>query len=186
MNEYQVSNAKITFTDEVRPAEKAGVVGSERIAIIETTDLLKAEVSIQEFDDGTKVIRLTEFLGDEPPRYTHLQSNGRLPILMRPNGDWMVLLRALRPGGKPYPTLNSVSFEELDELLGVDSKKWLENLGFEIDEWQKINPAAGRYKNGIGLAIHPSKAHLLVLPWTLTRVIALMKRLGKSTHLEVQ
>jgi hypothetical protein len=76
--------------------------------------------------------------------------------------------------------LNAITFEELDVLLGADSKTWLKELGLEVGTWSGLNPKAGRFKESIAVAIEPEKLNLLVLPWSLTRVIALMKNLGKS------
>jgi hypothetical protein len=97
------------------------------------------------------------------------------------DGRKVALLRALRPGGKDHATLNSVSLEELDGLLSADAKCWLEELGFEIGTWEEINPAAGKFKSALAVSVDAKDVRLLALPWTLTRVIALMKRLGKPT-----
>ena len=101
------------------------------------------------------------------------------------NGDWVSLLRALRPGGREWPTLNYVSMEELDSLLGSSAQDWLTGLGFKVGTWAELNPSAKRFKNSIAVSIPADKSELLVLPWTLTRVVALMKQLGENKVVDV-
>ncbi len=180
MSNFPVSNSSVTLGIENRPFEAGGKSGTAEICQIETSDGLKAEVSIQKFSDGEIHIRLTEFLKTPPPRYSHLIKNGTMTVQVREDGKWVALLRALRPGGREHPTLNSVSLEELDMLLDYkDVKEWLESLGFELGTWSELNPKAGKFKDSFAVAIDASKGNLLVLPWALTRVIALMKQLGK-------
>ena len=180
MTEFTVSNSTVTLGVGNRAFEAGGKTGAAEISQIETTDGLKAEVSIQKFSDGEIHVRLTEFLKPPPPKYAHLIKNGTMTVQVREDGKWVALLRALRPGGREHPTLNSVSKEELDTLLDhKDVRDWLENLGFELGTWSELNPKAGKFKGSLAVAIEPSKGNLLVLPWALTRVIALMKQLGK-------
>lgn len=179
---YGVSNCKLTFRGETRDFEAAGGSGFSEIVELETTDGLKAEVSIQNFHDGTVHIRLTEFLATPPPLYSHLISNGTMTVQTRTyDGHSVALLRALRPGGKEYPTLNSINIEELNSLLEQDTELWLKSLGFALGKWIDVNPEAGKFKDALAVSIEADKKRLLVLPWALTRVIALMKKLGKPT-----
>lgn len=179
---HTVANAKLTFVGETRTITDSTSPGTAEIVILETTDGLKGEVSVQFFGDGTVVVRLTEFLSPPPPTYAHLNRNGSMTVQTRStDGKKVALLRALRPGGKDHATLNSVSLEELDSLLGGDTKSWLEELGFELGTWEEINPDAGRFKGSLAVSVDADNVRLLVLPWALTRVIALMKKLGKPT-----
>lgn len=181
MENRVVGNVSLTFEGEVRPFDLSGKLGTAEIVQLQTTDGLKAEVSIQSFDDGDIHIRLTEFLSPPPPKYSHLNRNGAMTVQSREHdGKKLALIRALRPGGKAHSTLNAITFEELDVLLGADSKTWLKELGLEVGTWSGLNPKAGKFKESIAVAIEPEKLNLLVLPWSLTRVIALMKNLGKS------
>ena len=180
MTIYSVSNASVEFLGEKRPEVPGDRTGISEICNLSTTDGLKAEVAIQHFDDGDINIRLTEFLTTPPPTYAHLNRNGTMTVQTREtDGKRVALLRALRPGGREHATLNAINFHELDALLGTDSSAWLTDLGFEIGTWAALNPKAGKFKDSIAVAIEPENTALLVLPWTLTRVIALMNRLGK-------
>lgn len=181
MTAISLENLTLSFSDAFRDFESGQKQGVAEIVVLETTDGLKAEVSIQRFQDGEIHIRLTDFLTTPPPVYAHLTRNGTMTVQVREDGKWVALLRALRPGGKEHPTLNYVSLEELDKLLGSNATEWLENLGFEVGTWESLNPSAGRFKESVAVAIDACKGNLLVAPWALTRVIALMKRLGKTT-----
>lgn len=155
------------------------------ISEVTTIDGLRAEISLQRFFDGEIRVRLTEFLTTPPPAYSHLNRNGTMTVQVREDGSWVALLRALRPGGKDYPTLNNVSWGELDSLLGQDAKGWLEGLGFETGTWFALNPKAGRFKDSLAIAVPAEQGNLLVLPWALTRVVALMKKLGKPAIVDI-
>ena len=185
MGDAVVANSHLTFTGETRLFELSGKTGEAEIVNISTPDGLKAEVSIQKFADGDIHVRLTEFLSTPPPTYSHLTRNGMMTVQVRSDGKWVALLRALRPGGREHATLNSITWAELDYLLGEDSNKWLNGLGFETGTWVDLNPKAAKFKDSIAVAIAPENGALLALPWALTRVIALMKKLGKPSVVDL-
>jgi hypothetical protein len=176
-----VSGVEVELTGETREITAAGnLSGSAQIAIVRTPDHLVAEVQIKDFGPAQTSLKLTDFLAPPPPTYSHLDHNGSMTVQRLGNGDWVAPLRALRPGGRPWPTLNYVSLEELDNLLDGDAKSWLEELGFTVGTWEGLNPAAKRFKQSVAVSIPDKNANLLFLPWTLTRVVALMKQLGES------
>ena len=70
----------------------------------------------------------------------------------------------------------------MDKLLGANTKEWLIGEGFELGTWADLNSKAVKHKDSLAVAIEPSRGNLLVLPWALTRVIALMKKLGEETY----
>ena len=172
------SLVNISATGEVR-ALAGDKVGSSRVFNLETKDHLRAEVELREFTDESKEIRLTNFLASPPPKYEHLNRNGSMPIQTQPDGSWVVLLRALRLGGKEYPTLNAVTWAELSELTEMDFEKHLSELGLGTGTWQELNVRAKKYKDSLAVSATQGQSELLLLPWAATRVIALMKRLGK-------
>jgi hypothetical protein len=185
MGDIGVANSMLTFTGETRPFDTGGKSGLAEIVTISTPDGLKGEVSIQKFADGDIHVRLTEFLATPPPIYSHLSRNGTMTVQVREDGKWVALVRALRPGGREHATLNSINWAELDDLLGEGAKLWLQGHGFEVGTWAALNPRAAKFKDSIAVAIESESAHLLALPWTLTRVIALMKKLGKPSVIEL-
>lgn len=170
---------RIVDTDELRPipGEKSG---EAKVFRLETRDALRAEVELREFLDGSKEIRLTNFLSTPPPKYKHLDRNGSMTVQVQADGSWVVLLRALRLGGKKYPTLNRVTWAELSEIAGMDFEQYLLKLGFRTGTWEELNANAGKFKDSLAVSIEEGKASLLLLPWATTRVVALMKRLGKT------
>lgn len=178
---YSLADIEVELTAEVRQIEAPGYSsGSAQIAIVRTPDLLVAEIQVNDFGPEKTEVRLTNFLSSAPPRYEHLTSNGVMTVQRLENGDWVALLRALRPGGKAWPTLNYVSLEELSQLLNEDSVSWLKGLGFAVGTWEGLNPAAKKFKQSVAISIPAEQSALLVLPWALTRVVALMKQLGAA------
>ena len=178
---YTVANVEVEITGEARAITAVGnLFGTAQIALVRTPDQLVAELQVKNFGPDKTEIKLTEFLAPAPPVYGHLDRNGLMTVQRLENGDWVVLLRALRPGGKEWPTLNFVSMEELDSLFDADAQNWLTGLGFTVGTWAELNPAAKRFTGSIAVSIPEDKSELLVLPWTLTRVVALMKQLGEN------
>lgn len=178
---YSLADITVELIDEIRDIEAPGFAsGTARIATIRTPDLLVAELQIRDFGAEKTEIRLTAFLDTPPPRYDHLLRNGVMTVQRLENGDWVALLRALRPGGKTWPTLNYVSLEEISKLLGEDARAWLEGLGFTVGTWEELNPSAKKFKQSVAISIPADKSSLLFLPWALTRVVALMKQLGAT------
>jgi len=160
--------------------EKDGSEIKSIISLLHTNDQLSAEVSYQISQDGSRQIRLTEFLADPPPIYDHLNKNGRMPVTVVDDGKTHIaLLRALRKGGREWPTLNQVYAEELDGLLGISTRDWLSSMDITLSTWSSLNPAAKRYKDSLAVSVPSEKTLNLVGPWALTRVVALMKRLGE-------
>lgn len=183
---HLVNGVELEITGEVRAITAAGGLnGSAQIAVVKTPDQLVAEVQIKDFGPNQTMVKLTEFLSPPPPAYGHLDRNGSMTIQRLANGDWVALLRALRPGGRSWPTLNYISMDELDGLLGQNAKLWLTNLGFAVGTWEELNPAAKKFRNSIAISIPEEESHLLALPWALTRVVALMKQLGESKVVEL-
>lgn len=178
---HLVAGVEVEFTGEVRPISGSGnMTGTAQIVVVKTPDHLVAEVQVKNFGPDNSLVKLTEFFSPAPPTYSHLDRNGALTIQRLSNGDWVAPLRALRPGGRNWPTLNHVSMKELDGLLGEDAQSWMEGLGFSVGTWESLNPEAKRFKQSVAISIPESKSELLALPWTLTRVVALMKQLGES------
>ena len=161
--------------------DKDGNEIKSSISIVKTTDQLNAEVSYQIHSDGTRQIGLTEFLATPPPIYDHLNRNGRMPItVVQERQEHVALLRALRRGGRDWPTLNKVTEDELDQLLGSSVRDWLTSLDIKLGTWESLNPNAKRHKDALAVAVRSENSIGLVAPWALTRVIALMKKLGEN------
>ncbi len=178
---YTLAGIEVELSGEVRQLEAPGnLLGKGYVAVVRTPDLLVAEVLVKDFGPENTLIKLTDFLSSPPPKYSHLDRNGSMTVQRLSNGDWVAPLRALRPGGKAWPTLNFISMSELDELLGESAEAWLIGLGFTVGTWESLNPAAKKFKQSLAISIPEEKFQLLTLPWALTRVVALMKQLGES------
>jgi hypothetical protein len=183
---HTLAAVEIEFTGETRVITTTGnLSGTAQIAVVRSPDKLVAEIQVKDFGPEKTEIKLVEFLAPSPPAYGHLDRNGLMTVQRLENGDWVSLLRALRPGGREWPTLNYVSMEELDSLLGSSAQDWLTGLGFKVGTWAELNPSAKRFTNSIAVSIPADKSELLVLPWTLTRVVALMKQLGENKVVDV-
>jgi hypothetical protein len=183
---HTLANVEVEFTEETRAITATGnLSGTAQIAVVRTPDQLVAEVQVKDFGPEKTEIKLVEFLASAPPTYSHLGRNGLMTVQRLDNGDWVAPVRALRPGGRDWPTLNYISMEELDSLLGASAERWLTDLGFTVGTWEELNPAAKRFRKSVAVSIPADKSELLVLPWTLTRIVALMKQLGENKVVDV-
>ena len=178
--EFAGVELKLSTELRVQPDANGNEINST-ISILGTSDQLSAEVSYDMHPDGSRQIGLTEFLATPPPIYDHLNRNGRMPItVVEDRGEHVALLRALRKGGREWPTLNRVTEDELDELLGSSTRDWLTSLDIKLGTWESLNPNAKRHKDSLAVSVKADKTMNLLAPWALTRVVALMKKLGES------
>ena len=177
--EYSVAGFSVTVGPGQNDATHSdGTPGLAWSGIVKSPDGLAAEVLVKDFGDIGREVKLANFLASPPPVYDHLDRNGAMTVQVLENGDWVAPVRALRPGGKSWPTLNHVTIEELGALLGDSAETWLTGFGFKVGTWAELNPLAKKFKDSVAVAIPADKAYLLLLPWALTRPVALMKKLG--------
>lgn len=113
--------------------------------------------------------------------YDRLERAGTISLAVE--GDrWVAPLRALKIEGKPYPTLNRVSEEELDQLAGSDFQHLASSLGeVEFGRYGDLVPSAGKtVVNGLGMAVPAGQVGPLIAMIAVTRPLALVKRFGET------
>jgi hypothetical protein len=110
--------------------------------------------------------------------YDRLTTAGNISV-KTVDDRWLVPVRAMRPGGKPYPTLNRISEEELDTLTGFNFRDLLARFGdFELGRYGDFLPSAGKQVvNGLGLTMEKGNTALLGAMIAVTRPVALVKGL---------
>jgi hypothetical protein len=113
--------------------------------------------------------------------YDRLERAGTISLAVE-GGLWVAPLRGLKKDGKPYPTLNRVSDEELDHLAGRDFRQFASSLGaVEFGRYGDLVPSAGKtVANGLGMAVPARQVGPLLAMIAVTRPIALVKRFGES------
>lgn len=110
--------------------------------------------------------------------YDRLNTAGNTSI-KEVGGHWIIPVKAMRKGGKDYPTLNRVSEEELDSLVGGSIRAVLQPLGeFELERLGDLDSTAGKQiANGLGFRIPVGNHELLGAMIATTRPLALVKGL---------
>ena len=110
--------------------------------------------------------------------YDRLTTAGNISV-KTVDDRWLVPVRAMRLGGKAYPTLNRISEEELDTLTGSSFRDLLARFGdFELGRYGDFLPSAGKQiVNGLGLTMDQGNTALLGAMIAVTRPVALVKGL---------
>jgi len=115
------------------------------------------------------------------PPYDRLKNAGTVSVVAY-DDRWVTTLRVLKTAGKPYPTLNRISEEELDFLAGKSFTEFLAPLGeARIGRYGDLVPTAGKnVANGLGISVPKGQIAPLVGMIAVTRPIALIKRFGET------
>lgn len=113
--------------------------------------------------------------------YDRLERAGTISLATG-GGRWIAPLRALKKGGKDYPTLQRVSDEDLDYLAGGDFRALAASLGeVEFNRYGDLVPDAGKVvANGLGMAVPAGQVGPLIAMIAVTRPLALVKRFGEA------
>lgn len=110
--------------------------------------------------------------------YDRLNTAGNISV-KTVDDRWLVPVRAMRFGGKSYPTLNRITEEELDALTGSSFRDFLRHFGdFELGRYGDFLPSAGKQiVNGLGLRMEKGNTALLGAMIAVTRPVALVRGL---------
>lgn len=157
--------------------EQDGLVQYGRLL---TPDGFSGTAGVVTWQDGTVDVRFLDFISGADP-YRRLERAGRMSVQVH-DGRWVALLRALRHNGRDWPTLADVSWQELDELAGSSAEALLTRSdGSRVGTWGELNPAAARYRDTPAISCRENDAESLLIAYTLTRVMPIMKNFGLST-----
>ena len=110
--------------------------------------------------------------------YDRLNTAGNISV-KTVDDRWLVPVRAMRLGGKAYPTLNRITEDELDTLTASSFRDLLARFGdFELGRYGDFLPSAGKQiVNGLGLTMDQGNTALLGAMIAVTRPVALVKGL---------
>jgi hypothetical protein len=168
---------KATYT-EVRRGEDFPTDAPASLAEISTTDGLRGTVGVIEWPDTSGEIKLVDF-AEGPDMYRRLDGAGKTQIISQ-DSTWLMLVRALKWGARPYPTLHNVTFSELDKLIKDDSRALLSSFpNVEIGRYGDMQPkATPQHRDGIGLRVPAGEMDALAAAYAMTRVVPIMMGFG--------
>ena len=161
------------------PEEEATAAQS---ATFETMDGWLGNFGFFEFPKAGVIIG--KFHWHRPPLvspYDRLKNAGSTTVT-RVGDRWVCPVRAMKIKGKPWPTLCSVTEEELDSLVGGSFEELVNSIGdVTMDTFGSLNPNAGKnVANALGLSVPAGAVEPLFAMIAVTRPLALIKKLGAS------
>lgn len=185
---FQIGN--VTVKDEGRlstftgkPArEKDETVGKAQLAELETPDGFKGTLGVISWPDGEIDVRLVDF-SQGAEAYERQKVAGTMTV--KAIGDsWIIRVRALKINGRDWPTLNRVSWQDLDWLAGTDAQAKLTKHGAtEFGLYGDLAPGAGAAQRAdLGMKIPAGAIEPIAALYALTRTQAIMKNFGATVE----
>jgi len=159
-------------------SEQTGSVSKFRIT---TTDDLDMVLGLVTWPAAKPEVRSIEFI-DGLKKYERLSKAGRLGILpFNEAGFWIAELRAMKIATNAWPTLNSVTFEELSIMAQSDAASLLlENGALELGTRAELFGDTSRRKNYLAMKCKAGDTKVVAVAFALTRVLPVMHDFGLS------
>lgn len=157
--------------------------GKLREAVIESSDGLRMTIGCTVWEDGSADVQPLDFLAG-PDAYRRLESAGRMTLNESGAGTRVALLRTLKHGDRGYPSLASVTWEELSELAGDDAADLLISHGARVGAYEDLRPHPTRYREHPAFAVSEDGLEAVFTAFTITRVIPIMKGFGRDGGVE--
>lgn len=154
--------------------------GELRLAEFSSSDGLLMTAGMISWPDGSMDVQPLDFLAG-PDSYRRLEHAGRMSLSDSGSGSRVALLRALKYGARGWPTLATVTWEELDWLAGTDAADLLVSHGAtRVGRYGDLRPGAKRYVDSPAFEVSPDGAEAVFAAFAITRVIPIMKDFGRS------
>ena len=157
--------------------------GKLREAVIESSDGLRMTIGCTVWEDGSADVQPLDFLAG-PDAYRRLESAGRMTLNESGAGTRVALLRTLKYGDRGYPSLASVTWEELSELASTDAADLLVSHGARVGAYEDLRPQPRQYREHPAFAVSEDGLEAVFAAFALTRVIPIMKGFGRDGGLE--
>lgn len=187
LHEFTVGNAiTVEVTDEAYEIKSKPVGGNEELpakspikAIVKFNNIWTSHVGVFTWENGTHGVEFSWSNNPVPPPFDNVV--GRLRQTMKLiDGNWILPVRAGRQGEKDRPTLSTVSWAELDTLVGSDAKSFFSSFGdVEFGKYGDFAPNPGQMKNLIGAKVSHDSPSVLVAIHVVTRALAVLRNLSK-------
>ncbi|MFB8146641.1 hypothetical protein ACFC1W_07840 [Microbacterium sp. NPDC056003] len=157
--------------------------GRLREAVIESSDGLRMTIGCTVWEDGSADVQPLDFLAG-PDAYRRLESAGRMTLNESGAGTRVALLRTLKYGDRGYPSLASVTWEDLSELAGADAADLLISHGARVGAYEDLRPQPRQYREHPAFAVAEDGLDAVFAAFAITRVIPIMKGFGREGGVE--
>ncbi|GAA4353083.1 hypothetical protein [Microbacterium rhizosphaerae] len=176
----------VDFTGVSVASGRAGVEQSGRLreAVIESSDGLRMTVGCTVWTDGSADVQPLDFLAGPDP-YRRLEAAGRMTLGEAAAGRRVALLRTLKYGDRGYPTLASVTWDDLNEVAGTDVAELLTSHGaVAIGEYGELKGGARQHAGHPAFMVDEGGVEAVFAAYATTRVLPIMKRFGIERDVE--
>ena len=155
------------------------------IAEISTPDEFRGTVAVLDWEGGAREVMLIDFHGG-PANYQRLSQSGRMTTKLTDDGTSVALLRAMKFGGRAWPTLNQATWTDLFAMLeGADPEALLvEHGAIRTGTYSELLPGVTRYKDAIAVEVDGDDSAALLVAFAMTRVLPIMHDFGAPGGLE--
>jgi hypothetical protein len=187
ISEFTVGNAiSVQVTDEAfeilasPPGTKEKIVAKSPIkAVVSFNTIWTAHLGVFTWADGSNSVEFSWSKEPVPPPFDDVV--GRLRQTMKiVDGYWLLPVRAGKKGAKDRPTLNGLTWLEIDGLLGSDGQSFFKSLGHvEFGRYGDMASGAGAMANLIGARVKLGDESVLVAIHVVTRALAVLRNLSK-------
>jgi len=157
--------------------------GRLREAVLESSDGLRMTIGCTFWVDGSADVQPLDFLAG-PDAYRRLEAAGRMTLNSAGEGERVALLRTLKYGDRGYPSLASVTWDELSELAGTDAADLLASHGARTGEYGQLKEDARRYREHPAFVVTADGSEAVFAAFAITRVLPIMKGFGRDGGVE--
>ena len=161
-------------------AEQAGKL---REAVIESSDGLRMTIGCTVWDDGSADVQPLDFLAG-PDAYRRLEAAGRMSLHETVPSTRVALLRALKYGDRAYPSLASVTWEDLNSLAGTDAAELLVSHGAKVGAYEDLRSEPRQYREHPAFSVSADGLEAVFAAFAMTRVLPIMKGFGRDGGVE--
>lgn len=157
--------------------------GRLREAVVESSDGLRMTIGCTVWEDGSADVQPLDFLAG-PDAYRRLEAAGRMTLSQGIDGSRVGLLRTLKHSDRGYPSLASVTWEELSALAGAEAGDLLVSHGARVGAYEDLRSDPRRYREHPAFAVTADGPEAVFAAFAITRVIPIMKGFGRDGGVE--
>ena len=180
----QVGPVSIEITESFQSCRGKSMGGEEELdgkrllAYMRTPDGGDLHVGFTKWADGlADVVGLVK--GSGPNVYERLTKAGRMQVAPTSSGHNSVRLKALRYKEPGHANLASITWNDLNTLLGSNATEMLKSFGaIELGTAEEILNVTNKTKNQLAMVSAQGNHEALFAAYALTRILPLMKNFG--------
>lgn len=188
MTAFHIGNVLVTEEGRTAPfkgkpsRDKDETTGKALLAELETPDGFKGTIGVITWPDGEVDVRLVDF-SQGAEAYERQKAAGTMSLKIVGN-TWVLRVRALKINGRDWPTLNRVTWQDLDWLAGGNAQELLTQHGaLAFGLYGDLVPGAGAaQKADLGMSVTVGNIEAIAALYALTRTQAIMKNFGAESN----